>query len=108
MPQVHERLGQRGDFFVRNQNLRRGHEGLLLFVRQGNRQRQRTHSPPTFGIKSGITVIVPDKSSYRNVWSAAELQTKNEEWQMVCANVFGLWWSQRLRAMMDIRSPSSL
>jgi hypothetical protein len=26
----------------------------------------------------------------RNVWSAAELQAKNEEWQMVCANVFGL------------------
>jgi hypothetical protein len=27
---------------------------------------------------------------YRNVWSAAELQAKNEEWQLVCANVFGL------------------
>jgi hypothetical protein len=26
----------------------------------------------------------------RNVWSAAELQAKNEEWQLVCANVFGL------------------
>jgi hypothetical protein len=25
-----------------------------------------------------------------NVWSAAELQAKNEEWQLVCANVFGL------------------
>jgi hypothetical protein len=42
-----------------------------------------------------------------NVWSAAELQSKNEEWQLVCANVFGLQWSQRLRAMMDIRSLSS-
>jgi hypothetical protein len=31
-----------------------------------------------------------DKSSYRNVWSAAELQAKNEKWQLVCANVFGL------------------
>ena len=40
-------------------------------------------------------------------WSAAELQAKNERWQLVCANVFGLHWSQRLRAMMDIRSPSS-
>jgi len=29
-----------------------------------------------------------------NVWSAAELQAKNEEWQLVCANVFGLQWSQ--------------
>jgi len=29
--------------------------------------------------------------SYRNVWSAAELQAKSEEWQMGCANVFGLW-----------------
>jgi hypothetical protein len=44
----------------------------------------------------------------RNVWSAAELQAKNEEWQLVCANVFGLEWSQGLRAMMDIRSLSSL
>jgi len=48
------------------------------------------------------------KSAYRNVWSAAVLQAKNEKWQMVCANVFGLEWSQGLRAMMDIRSPSSL
>jgi hypothetical protein len=31
---------------------------------------------------------------YRHVWSAAELQAKNEEWQLVCANVFGLQWSQ--------------
>jgi hypothetical protein len=45
---------------------------------------------------------------YRNVWSAAELQAKNEEWQVVCANIFGLEWSQGLRAMMDIRSPSSV
>jgi hypothetical protein len=30
---------------------------------------------------------------YRNVWSAAELQAKNEQWQLVCANVFGLEWS---------------
>jgi hypothetical protein len=34
------------------------------------------------------------KSAYRNVWSAAELQAKNEEWHLVCANVFGLQWSQ--------------
>ena len=33
---------------------------------------------------------VPTKSDYRNVWSAAELQAKNEEWQLVCVNVFGL------------------
>jgi PAS domain-containing protein len=31
---------------------------------------------------------------YRNVWSAAVLQAKNEERQLVCANVFGLEWSQ--------------
>jgi hypothetical protein len=31
---------------------------------------------------------------YRNVWSAAELQAKNERWQLVCANVFGLQWSR--------------
>ena len=33
------------------------------------------------------------KRGYRYVWSAAELQAKNEEWQLVCANVFGLQWS---------------
>jgi hypothetical protein len=49
----------------------------------------------------------PKKRGYRNVWSAAVLQAKNEEWQLVCANVFGLEWSQRLRAMMDVRSLSS-
>jgi hypothetical protein len=27
------------------------------------------------------------------VWSAAELQAKNVQWQLVCANVFGLEWS---------------
>src|ERR1035437_7465743 len=27
---------------------------------------------------------------YRNVWSAAELQAKNGQWQLVCVNVFGL------------------
>jgi hypothetical protein len=48
------------------------------------------------------------KSDYRYVWYAAEMKAKNEEWQMVCANVFSLEWSQRLRAMMDVRSLSSL
>jgi hypothetical protein len=38
--------------------------------------------------------IGPEKRPYRDVWSAAELQAKNEEWQLVCANVFGLQWSQ--------------
>ena len=46
-------------------------------------------------------------SSYRHVWSAAELQAKNERWQMVCANVFGLVWSHGLRTLMDVRSLSS-
>jgi hypothetical protein len=44
--------------------------------------------------ESPLPVPVPDKRHYRNVWSAAELQAKNEGWQMVCANVFGLQWSQ--------------
>ena len=57
---------------------------------------------------SWVLEVTPGKSAYRNVWSAAEMQAKNEEWQMVCANVFGLEWSQRLRAMMDVRSLSSL
>ena len=30
----------------------------------------------------------------RNVWSAAELQAENDQWQSVCANVFGLEWSR--------------
>ena len=40
--------------------------------------------------------------SYRNAWSAVDLQAKNEQWQLVCAKVLGLQWSHRLRAMMDI------
>ncbi len=47
-------------------------------------------------------------SRYRYVWSAAEMQAKNEEWQMVCANVFGLEWSQRLRAMSAGSRPYKL
>jgi hypothetical protein len=40
-------------------------------------------------------VSISDRlSGNRNVWSAAELQAKNEGWQLVCANVFGLEWSQ--------------
>ena len=31
-----------------------------------------------------------------NVWSAAELQAERLARQLVCADVFGLWWSQRL------------
>ena len=47
------------------------------------------------------------KRAFRNVWSAAELQAK-EGWQLVCINVFGLVGVKKLRAMMEIRSPSSL
>jgi hypothetical protein len=47
------------------------------------------------------------RRAYRHVWSAAELQAKNDQWQLVCANVFGLEWSPGLRAMMDVRSLSS-
>jgi hypothetical protein len=35
-------------------------------------------------------IVTPEESNDRYVWSAAELQAKNEEWQLVCANVFGL------------------
>jgi hypothetical protein len=63
------------------------------------------------GIDLGKRVLhlvgLDSSGAYRNVWSAAELQEENEEWQLVCANVFGLQWSYRLRAMMDIRSLSS-
>lgn len=38
---------------------------------------------------------------YWYVWSAAGLQAKSEADIWVCANVFGLWWSQRLLAMME-------
>jgi len=46
-----------------------------------------------------------DNGHYRNVWSAAELQAENRDDGLVCANVFGLWWSQRLLAMMDSARP---
>jgi len=34
--------------------------------------------------------VTPEAVVLRNVWSAAELQAKKEEWQLVCANVSGL------------------
>jgi hypothetical protein len=40
-------------------------------------------------------------TGYRYVWSAAELQARTEKDNLVCANVFGLCWSQQLLAMMD-------
>jgi hypothetical protein len=30
----------------------------------------------------------------RNLWSAAELQAKSEDDNLVCASVFGLCWSK--------------
>ena len=33
------------------------------------------------------------RNALSDVWSAAALQTKNVQWQLVCANVFGLKWS---------------
>jgi hypothetical protein len=38
---------------------------------------------------------------YRYVWSAACLQAKSDDDSLVGANVFGLWWSLQLLAMMD-------
>jgi hypothetical protein len=33
---------------------------------------------------------------------------KTEKDKLVCANVFGLWWSQRLLALMELRPRSLL
>src|SRR5207247_7812412 len=38
----------------------------------------------------------------RNVWSAAVSQAKNETDRLVCANVYGLCWSTKLRAIMEL------
>jgi hypothetical protein len=43
----------------------------------------------------------------RNVWSAALSQAKNEGDRLVCANVFGLYWSTRLLARMECAALSS-
>jgi hypothetical protein len=48
-------------------------------------------------VEAESTVVV----HYRYVWSAAELQAENRDDGLVCANVFGLWWSPRLLAMME-------
>src|SRR6202521_3459809 len=76
--------------------------GLLSIAPRARQSLGAYRIPPETGL-----LIPSEKRDYRNVWSAAELQAKNEEWQVVCANVFGLQWSQRLRAMMDVRSLSS-
>ena len=55
-----------------------------------NAERGNWHSVRVAG-KSAPT---PEKRNYRNLWATVKLQAKNEEWHMVCANVFGVWWSQ--------------
>ena len=59
----------------------------------------RDVTPRCFSVANGDTsnyrfrmrnVMINVASSYRYVWSAAELQAKKEERQLVCANVFGL------------------
>jgi hypothetical protein len=42
-----------------------------------------------------------------NVWSAALSQAKSKGGGLVCANVFGLYWSGLLRAMMECAALSS-
>jgi hypothetical protein len=44
---------------------------------------------------------------YRNVWSAASSQAKSESGGLVCANVYGLCWSEALLARMECAAPSS-
>src|SRR2546425_2580140 len=44
---------------------------------------------------------------YRNVWSAALSQAKNDGDRLVCANVYGLCWSTRLLALMECAALSS-
>src|ERR1039458_5643587 len=82
---------------------RRRHEGTM------NLRRRKNHSvsfhywgwtarpfPLRFAVAGEVFVLTSPfiERDYRNVWSAAVLQAKNEEWQLVCANVFGLQWSQ--------------
>jgi len=58
-----------------------------------NTRRQLGIDLKEHGAESGRPTLFapsPVKRGYRYVWSAAELQAKNEEWQLVCANVFGL------------------
>jgi hypothetical protein len=53
-------------------------------------------------IRRGTSVgALPVIHHYRNVWSAVEMQAKSEGGHLVCANVFGLEWSCRPRAMME-------
>ena len=49
-------------------------------------------SPPASRAFQNLTPVM---NYYRNVWSAAELQAENRDDGLVCANVFGLWWSRR-------------
>ena len=51
---------------------------------------------PTQSMRAGATV-----------WSAALSQAKSEGGGLVCANVFGLYWSGLLQAMMECAALSS-
>jgi hypothetical protein len=39
---------------------------------------------------AGKSSPTPEKRDYQNLWTTVKLQAKNEEWQMVCAIVFGV------------------
>ncbi len=45
--------------------------------------------------------VKPDQWGGVNVWSAASPQAKSEDDGLVCANVYGLYWSGLLPAMME-------
>jgi hypothetical protein len=49
-------------------------------------------------VKGGVK---PDQWGGVNVWSAASPQAKSEDDGLVCANVYGLYWSGLLPAMME-------
>src|SRR5205823_13802537 len=65
----------------------------------GHEEASRPPVRSALGNAQGLTN--PGFFANRNVWSAAVSQAKNETDRLVCANVFGLQWSTRLRAMME-------
>ena len=74
-----------------------GHPECVLQYRESTRQRSAPSEQR----------LLDKECASRNVWSAASSQAKSEGGWLVCANVYGLCWSEALLARMECAALSS-
>jgi hypothetical protein len=64
-------------------------------------------SAPALGRTRHPFAVSDSEEPSQNVWSAALSQAKNDDDGMVCANVYGLRWSNELLTLMECAALSS-